>query len=87
MVLDQFLTKDKITLFEKRLNEEDANYRRQHLRFLEALRFNVTDQNNIERPIILQETDSENVTITESFMNDLPMEVDGMLYPLFTKMI
>jgi hypothetical protein len=37
MVLDQFLTKDKITLFEKRLNEEDANYRRQHLRFLEAL--------------------------------------------------
>jgi hypothetical protein len=55
--------------------------------FWKHCRFNVTDQNNIERPIILQETDSENVTITESFMNDLPMEVDGMLYPLFTKMI
>jgi hypothetical protein len=54
---------------------------------LPLIQKNIHKQNPCCTVIILQETDSENVTITESFMNDLPMEVDGMLYPLFTKMI
>lgn len=80
--LHLYLTKEKIATFEVMLNEEHADYADNSIfNFWKHCKLNAAQQNNSKHVINLQEADLENIIYTESILNDLPVEIDGVLFP------